>query len=92
MGERHSGDRLPGRLPAHPEGTVAAAVPGVSGLETRFGDVLRGEGVDPEAERTAVAAFRAAREAGAHDARPRSRDDWRPGQPGRTRPPLRTTL
>ncbi|MEU3412307.1 hypothetical protein [Streptomyces sp. NPDC006658] len=47
------------------------------GLERRFGAVLRAEGVDPEAERTAVAAFRAARDAGAHDTRTRARDDWR---------------
>ncbi|MFI7010146.1 hypothetical protein [Streptomyces sp. NPDC050145] len=33
---------------------------------------------DPEGERLARAAFRAARDAGALDARPRRRDDWRP--------------
>ncbi|MEU8943808.1 hypothetical protein [Streptomyces sp. NPDC048489] len=32
--------------------------------------------VDPDAERRALAAYRAARERGAHGARPRRRDDW----------------
>ncbi|MFF7368096.1 hypothetical protein [Streptomyces tricolor] len=95
MGERHSGDGLSGRRRAHPHGTVAApagASPGGSDLETRFGAVLRAESVDPDGERAAVAAFRAAREAGAHDARTRARDDWRPGRPRRARRSLRTTL
>ncbi|MEU6664428.1 hypothetical protein [Streptomyces sp. NPDC046727] len=97
MGERHSGDGLPGRRRAHPDGTVAAperadASGGVFELESRLGAALRAGKVDPEAERSAVAAFRAAREAGAHDARTRARDDWRPGRPGRARRPLRTTL
>ncbi|OYP15753.1 hypothetical protein CFC35_15605 [Streptomyces sp. FBKL.4005] len=95
MGERHSGDGLSGRGRAHPHGTVAAPAgtsPGGSDLETRFGAVLRAESVDPEGERAAVAAFRAAREAGAHDARTRARDDWRPGRPRRARRSLRTTL
>ncbi|GAA3115585.1 hypothetical protein [Streptomyces echinatus] len=94
MGERHSGDGPPGRRPAHPGGTAAAPGPAdafreVSGLETRFGAALCAAGVDPEAERSAVAAFREARDAGAHDARTRARDDWRPGRPVRTAGPDR---
>ncbi|MFI5553400.1 hypothetical protein [Streptomyces sp. NPDC051738] len=46
--------------------------------------VLRGHPVDTEGEQRAVAAFRAARDAGAHRARTRRRDDWRPR--GRRRP------
>ncbi|MFE0172658.1 hypothetical protein ACFWZ2_10105 [Streptomyces sp. NPDC059002] len=37
-------------------------------------------GVDAEAQRRAVAAFRAARDEGAHRARTRRRDDWRPAR------------
>ncbi|MFF9767011.1 hypothetical protein ACF1GT_10440 [Streptomyces sp. NPDC014636] len=90
MGERHSGDGPPGGRHVHPGGTVAVPEPvdisrGTSGLETRFGAALRAAGIDPEAERGAVAAFRAARDAGAHDARTRARDDWRPGRPARAR-------
>ncbi|MEU7413297.1 hypothetical protein AB0B40_28940, partial [Streptomyces sp. NPDC042638] len=85
MGERHSGDGSSGGRSAHPGGTVAAPGPadalhGLRGLETRFGTALRAAGVDPEAERSAVAAFRAARDAGTHDARTRARDDWRPSR------------
>jgi hypothetical protein len=70
-----------------------SAVPGPPGLpelETRFGAALRADGGVPErdreAERRAVAAFRAAREAGAHRARTRPRDDWAPnGRAGGSR-------
>ncbi|WP_053707799.1 hypothetical protein [Streptomyces sp. NRRL B-3648] len=97
MGERHGGDGLPGARRAHPDGTVAApeppgTSPGRTELEARFGAALRARDAGPEAERNAVAAFRAAREAGAHDARTRARDDWRPGRPRRARRSLRTTL
>ncbi|WP_189978462.1 hypothetical protein, partial [Streptomyces capoamus] len=84
-----------GRRRAHPGGAVAApeqASAGLPGLETRFGTALRARDVDAGAERGAVAAFRAAREAGAHDARTRARDDWRPGRPRTARRSLRTTL
>ncbi|MEU6591287.1 hypothetical protein ABZ923_19045 [Streptomyces sp. NPDC046881] len=97
MGEQHGGDGLSGPRRAHPEGTVAApepagTSPGLPELETRFGAALRAREIDAEAERSAVAAFRAARQAGAHDARTRARDDWRPGRPRRARRSLRTTL
>ncbi|POX59372.1 hypothetical protein C3492_32795 [Streptomyces sp. Ru62] len=93
MGERHSGGGLTGRRRAHPGGAVATPDPAdASGLETRLAAALRADRVDAEAERSAVAAFRAARDAGAHDARTRARDDWRPGRPAPARRPLRTTL
>ncbi|MFF8906963.1 hypothetical protein [Streptomyces olivaceoviridis] len=93
MGERHSGGGLTGRRRAHPGGTVATPDPAdASGLEARLAAALRADGVDAEAERSAVAAFRAARDAGARDARTRARDDWRPGRPAPARRSLRTTL
>jgi hypothetical protein len=52
--------------------------------------LLAGE-PDPEAERRAVAAFRTARDAGAHRARTRHRDDWRLPAQRRTGRPVRTT-
>lgn len=59
----------------------------------RFLDALlaavRTAPADPEAEGRAVAAYRAARERGAHGARTRRRDDWR--RPGR-RPPRVTPV
>ncbi|MFI5962738.1 hypothetical protein ACIA8J_11260 [Streptomyces asoensis] len=45
-----------------------------------------------DGERLAVAAFRAARDAGAHRARTRRRDDWRPRTGPRPARSLRTTL
>ncbi|MFI7016454.1 hypothetical protein [Streptomyces sp. NPDC050164] len=45
----------------------------------------------PEAERRAVAAFRTARDAGAHRARTRHRDDWRLPAQRRTGRPVKTT-
>ncbi|MEV5382226.1 hypothetical protein [Streptomyces sp. NPDC052721] len=93
MGERHSGGGLTGRRRAHPGGAVAVPDPAdASGLETRLAAALRVDRVDAEAERSAVAAFRAARDAGAHDARTRVRDDWRPGRPAPAHRSLRTAL
>ncbi|MFJ7075943.1 hypothetical protein [Streptomyces sp. NPDC098781] len=54
--------------------------------------VLRGYRPDAEGEQRAVAAFRAAREAGAHRARTRRRDDWRPREQRRLALSGRTTL
>ncbi|MFD7435022.1 hypothetical protein [Streptomyces sp. NPDC059861] len=42
-----------------------------------LGAVMRDGELDAEAERQALAAFRAARDAGAHRARTRGRDVWR---------------
>ncbi|MER8222349.1 hypothetical protein ABTZ58_17525 [Streptomyces sp. NPDC094143] len=46
-------------------------------LEALLAAVLIRDGIDAEAEQRAVAAFRAARDAGAHRAGTRRRDDWR---------------
>ncbi|MEY9993769.1 hypothetical protein ABIE67_005801 [Streptomyces sp. V4I8] len=54
--------------------------------------VLRGHRADLDGEQRAVAAFRAARAAGAHRARTRRRDDWRPREPRRLALSVKTTL
>ncbi len=80
MGERHVGHGAafgprvappadPGGGPTPLEGLLAAAV--------------RGRADDTAARTQAVAAFRAARDGGAHTARTRRRDDWRPKEQGR---------
>ena len=55
---------------------------------------VRGGAVDADAERRVLAAFRAARDEGAHRAaaRNRRRDDWRPERERRGGRPVRTTL
>jgi hypothetical protein len=60
-------------------------------VEALLGAALRVDRVDAEAEQRAVAAFRAARDAGTHRARTRRRDDWRPRERRAPRS-LRTTL
>ncbi|MER6471345.1 hypothetical protein [Streptomyces collinus] len=84
MGERHSGDGPPRRRHAHPAGLVDGPVPpggeiADAEFEARFAAALIGSGTsDAGAEERAVAAFRTARDSGAHEARTRRRDDWRP--------------
>ncbi|MEV6052668.1 hypothetical protein [Streptomyces sp. NPDC052107] len=107
MGERHSGDGPFRRRRAHPGGTLSApdhAHGGHyyggradedradSGFEARLGAALRADGVDTEAERRAVAAFRAARATQTSRTRTRRRDDWRPATPRRARLSLKSTL
>ncbi|MEU0003050.1 hypothetical protein ABZ079_01760 [Streptomyces sp. NPDC006314] len=87
----------PGQADAPERGDQDPAATGsfeFPGFETRFGAVLRADDVlaGSEAERRAVAAFRAARDAGAHRARTRARDDWRPREPRRARLSLKGTL
>ncbi|MER7402009.1 hypothetical protein ABT373_05830 [Streptomyces sp. NPDC000070] len=63
-----------------------------AGLEALLAAALLVDRIDAEAEQRAVAAFMAARDAGAHGARSRRRDDWRPRDrrhPGRS---LKATL
>ncbi|WP_416962228.1 hypothetical protein [Streptomyces sp. Agncl-13] len=48
------------------------------GVPALLGAALREGDADGEAERRAVAAFRAARDAGVQAAPTRSQDDWRP--------------
>ncbi|MGW0798751.1 hypothetical protein [Streptomyces sp. NPDC002692] len=63
MGERQAdADLFLGRCPGPSLGALLAAARTVP--------------VDPDAERRALAAYRVARECGAHGARPRRRDDW----------------
>ncbi|MFF3512034.1 hypothetical protein [Streptomyces sp. NPDC002573] len=94
MGERLSGDGVPGRRPAHPGGAVSGPwdARGDSVLETVLAAVVREGELDPEAEQRAVAAFRAARGAGAHRARTRRRDDWRPRAERSAGRPVKTTF
>ncbi|MFE5187296.1 hypothetical protein [Streptomyces sp. NPDC056628] len=99
MGERQSGGATPGRRRARP-GRMTARHP--SDPDTVFDDmeleallsaaVLRGHRPDAEGEQRAVVAFRAARAEGAHRARTRPRDDWRPPERRRLAMSARTTL
>jgi hypothetical protein len=61
-------------------------------LEALLAAALRGEKPEGEAERRAVDAFRVARDAGAHRARTRRRDDWRPRAQRRRARSLKATL
>ncbi|MFE7269007.1 hypothetical protein [Streptomyces sp. NPDC057623] len=103
MGEQQNGGGTPGRRRAHPDGLAfghasgRAAGPDVvrddAALEALLSAaVLRGHRADVEGEQRAVAAFRAARAAGAHRARTRRRDDWRPREPRRLALSVKTTL
>ncbi|MBC2901430.1 hypothetical protein [Streptomyces cupreus] len=94
MGEQLSDGGTAGRRRAHPQGT-ASGPQGVGAgpdLEALLAAAMRPADVDAEGERRAVAAFRAARDAGAHRARTRRRDDWRPRTRRRTVRSLRATL
>ncbi|GEC07879.1 hypothetical protein SSP24_55340 [Streptomyces spinoverrucosus] len=101
MGERQIGGGSPGRRRVHPYG-FASGHGHVAGPKTAPDDaaleallsaaVLGGHRPDTEGEQRAVAAFRAARDAGAHRARTRRRDDWRPREQRRLVLPVKTTL
>ncbi|MEU0947414.1 hypothetical protein ABZ379_32595 [Streptomyces canus] len=65
---------------------------GDSPLEALLAAAIRGEKCEDEGERRAVAAFRAARDAGEHRARTRRRDDWRPRTRRSRARSLRATL
>jgi hypothetical protein len=75
MGEPHSDGGAPGRRCVHP-GDAVSGLEGAA-LEALFA-ALPEASADSEGEQRAVAAFRAARDAGAHRAQTRRRDDWRP--------------
>ncbi|MFD8522868.1 hypothetical protein ACFV2D_23045 [Streptomyces capillispiralis] len=88
MGERQSDGGPAGRRRVHPEGTPPSqGGPGpvlgghhvidAADLETLLAAALIRDVVDAGAEQRAVAAFVAARDAGALRARTRRRDDWR---------------
>ena len=61
-------------------------------LEDLLTAAVRADSLDPGAEDRALAAFRTARQAGAHGARTRRRDDWRPRAHRRLGRSLRATL
>jgi hypothetical protein len=61
-------------------------------LEALLSAAMRGRADDADAEARAVAAFRAARTGGAHAARTRRRDDWRPREHRRASRSLKATL
>ncbi|MFD3314995.1 hypothetical protein [Streptomyces sp. NPDC058694] len=82
--------------PDGPSDSVAPnlPVPNPPGLGELLAAAVRGGAVDADAERRVLAAFRAARDEGAHRAavRNRRRDDWRPEPERRAGRPVRTTL
>ncbi|MGW3092665.1 hypothetical protein ACWDCC_04370 [Streptomyces sp. NPDC001102] len=94
MGERQGDGSGHGRRRVHPGEAVPGSEEWAGGprLESLLVGAMRSGALDTEAEQRAVAAFRAARDAGAHQARTRRRDDWRPGAQRRTRRSLKATL
>ncbi|WP_411152817.1 hypothetical protein [Streptomyces sp. A30] len=73
MGERHSDGGALGRRRVHPGDAVSG--PEGAALQALLAALPE---AGAEGEQRAVAAFRSARDAGAHRARTRRRDDWRP--------------
>ncbi|WP_330348516.1 hypothetical protein [Streptomyces sp. NBC_00582] len=99
MGERLNDGGEPARRRRHPAETTPAADRAVDReLEALLAEALRAAGgpaapaAGSEGELRAVAAFRAARDAGAHTARTRRRDDWRPRARRSPARSLRATL
>ncbi|MFC9292315.1 hypothetical protein ACFT0E_37685, partial [Streptomyces sp. NPDC057052] len=92
MGERMSGGEDVHRRHAHPDRPVPGDDGGHARVEALLARALRDTSGGAERERQAVAAFRAARDAGAHRARTRRRDDWRPRGQRHTVRSLRATL
>ncbi|MFF4091368.1 hypothetical protein ACFYY9_31365 [Streptomyces nigra] len=99
MGERQSGGATPGRRRTYPDRMTArhssapqAVLDDAALEELLSAAVLRGHRPDAAGEQRAVAAFRAARAEGAHRARTRRRDDWRPRQRRRLAISARATL
>lgn len=77
----HGSGHGPGHDPRHGSGPASATDVAFddAALEALLSAaVLRGHRLDADGEQRAVAAFRAARDAGVHRARTRRRDDWRP--------------
>ncbi|MGW7262423.1 hypothetical protein [Streptomyces sp. NPDC054842] len=98
MGERQSDGRHPGSRAVPPvvawpdAGTSPPAGADAESLVEALLTAVRDHPVDPRGEKTAVAAFLAAREQGAHGAPGRRRDDWRPREQRRGRRSLRAAL
>lgn len=70
----------------------SAGPEGAGGFETLLAAAVRSAKQRDGAQERAVAAFREARDQGAHSARTRRRDDWRPRPRGLARWSLRTTV
>ncbi|GGJ20851.1 hypothetical protein [Streptomyces brasiliensis] len=85
---RASGSRSTGGAPAFGVRSVVSD----DELESAFAVAIRRGGVGVDGEQQAVAAFRAARDAGTHKARTRRRDDWRPRASWRAKFSVRTAL
>lgn len=96
MGERHGEGGASDHRLEHPAGSHEPRGDAGAGLETLLAAALREAAGDGgpggAAERQAVAAFRVARDAGAHRARTRHRDDWRPRAQRRTRRSVKATI
>ncbi|MEV6170949.1 hypothetical protein AB0L99_22290 [Streptomyces sp. NPDC051954] len=95
MGERQRGDRAAsGPRRARPDDAVSGSgqVHDGTGLEGLLATAMRADDAGTDAEHRAVAAFRAARDAGEHQARTRRRDDWRPREQRRVKRSLKATL
>ncbi|MFD9437534.1 hypothetical protein ACFWBR_00920 [Streptomyces sp. NPDC060006] len=104
MGEREGDGARPDRRAPHSGRAAPAGGPGAAagpvaggGSEQPWGQgvfpATAGSGAADPAEERALAAFRAARDAGVHGAaRTRRRDDWRPGAERRHGWSVRTTL
>ncbi|PKV83197.1 hypothetical protein [Streptomyces sp. TLI_146] len=95
MGERLSGDGVPVRH-RHGRAGGPASDPGdahgFGALEAVLAAALRADDLDPEAERRALNAFRAAAHGAAAPARTRRCDDWRRPEERGVRHPLRMTF
>ncbi|MEU8752599.1 hypothetical protein AB0C88_19160 [Streptomyces chartreusis] len=75
----HGSGPGPGHDPRHGSASATDVAFDDAALEALLSAaVLRGHRLDADGEQRAVAAFRAARDAGVHRARTRRRDDWRP--------------
>ncbi|WP_369248757.1 hypothetical protein [Streptomyces sp. R41] len=80
------------RTPAPRTSSPQAPASDVPALEVLLAAAMRGRANDAQAEAQAVAAFRAARDEGAHAARTRRRDDWRPREQRRVSRSLKATF
>ncbi|MGW9023103.1 hypothetical protein ACWGQ5_02460 [Streptomyces sp. NPDC055722] len=94
MSDRHSDGGAFARRSPGANGPVPDADSGITstGLESALGSALRVDTFSRPAEEQAIAAFRAARDAGVHaGVRTRRRDDWRPRRTS-VRRSVKTTL
>ncbi|MGW6548447.1 hypothetical protein ACWGBH_37225 [Streptomyces massasporeus] len=94
MGDRLSRDGATGRRRVHSGGAAVGPWDPYddTALHTALAAALLADDPGPEGEHRAVAAFRTARDAGAHGARTRHRDDWRQRATRRTGRPVKTTV